>query len=70
MDQGLAVLIASQRYARMVIGERDHLMMSHCLHMHRNAVGAVADFDVAAVIAHPDLFARVLPRHRVSTAVP
>src|SRR3954449_4599765 len=31
----------------MVFAERDDLMMSQCLRMYRNAIGAVADFDVA-----------------------
>src|SRR5690348_10853365 len=70
MDQCLAVLSVPQRYTRVVIVERDHLMMPHCLHMHRNAPGAVAHFDMAAVVAHPDLFTGILPRHRVSTAAP
>ena len=48
----------------------DHLMPSDCRHMHGDPLGAVAHFDIVPVIAHPDLFARIVPRHRVSAAPP
>ncbi len=70
MDQRLAILFVPQRYARMVFAERDDLMMSHRLRMHCNALGAVVNFHVTVVVANPDLFACILPRHRISTSLP
>ena len=54
----------------MVFTERDDLMMSRRLGMHRDTFSAVTDFDIASMIADPDLFARIEPRYRVAAAAP
>src|SRR5947207_3618721 len=70
MDKRLASLFVTQRDAGMVFAMCDDLMTPHRLRVHRDAIATVADFDVAAVIADPDLLARIRPRHGVAAAVP
>lgn len=59
MDQRLATLFVSQRDVLMVFAECDDLMMSDGLRMHGDPFSAVPDLDIAAVIANPDLLARI-----------
>jgi hypothetical protein len=45
VDQRLRGLLVSQRYAGMMLADCDNLMRSDRLHMHRDAFGAITDFD-------------------------
>jgi hypothetical protein len=40
------------------------------LRMHGNLLRAVMHLDIAAALAHPDLFTRISPRHGVPAALP
>ena len=70
MNERLARLPIAEWDALVVFAECNDLMMFHRLYMHRNALGAVTDFNIVAMVADPNLSARIQPRHRIATAPP
>ena len=61
---------AAQWNPLVVLSLRNDLMASRSLCMPGDSISAVPNFDLAAVLAHPYLFARILPGHRVATSLP
>src|SRR6516165_10197374 len=70
VNERLGALPVVRRDADMVVSERDDLVTLGRCGMQGDALSAVVDLNCWSVVAHPDLLACVLPRHRIAAAVP
>jgi hypothetical protein len=70
MNERLAHALIAQRNVLVMLALSNDLMPSDCRTMYGDLFGAVANFNILAVIADPDLFTRIQPRHRIAAAAP
>jgi len=63
MNERLAHALIAEWNVLVVIALSNNLMPTDSLAVHGDPFGSVADFDIVALIANPDLFARIEPRH-------
>ena len=78
LDDGRTLLEKHVRFPRadaarwkavMMLRMRDDLMVSD-RRVERDSLASVANLDAGILLTHPDVLARVLPRHRVATVAP
>src|SRR4029077_1173671 len=70
MNESLARALIAEWNVLVMLALSNDLMSSDRLAVYGDAFGSVANLNVVAVIADPDLFARIEPWHRITAAAP
>jgi hypothetical protein len=70
VDEHFAGLLVAERDAFVMLASSDHLRASYRWRVSGNEFSTAAHFYSAALLANPDLFARLAPGNRIAAALP
>ena len=68
VDEHFAGLLVAERDAFVMLASSDHLMASYRWRVSGNEFSTAAHFYIAALLANPDLFARIAPGNRIAAS--